>query len=81
MVEIINIKHIKHMKIITCKQMGGPCDYAVTANTPKEMIDKGMEHVKKNHPDIAQNMDSTPQEEKDVWYDSFMKTWEKTPNV
>jgi predicted small metal-binding protein len=69
------------MKTITCKQMGGPCDLAITADTSKEMIDKGIEHVKQYHPDIAQNMDNNSQEEKDVWYDSFMTTWEKTPNV
>ena len=69
------------MKTITCKQMGGPCDFAVIASTPKEMIDKGMHHIKKSHPEMLSDMNKMPQEKKDKWNASFMETWEKTPNV
>ena len=33
------------MKTMTCKQMGGPCDVAFTADTPDEMIQLGSAHV------------------------------------
>jgi len=60
--------------------MGGPCDFSVIASTPNEMIDKGMAHVKKIHPELAVNMNNIVQNEKDKWYDTFMNLWKKTPN-
>ncbi len=33
------------MKTMTCKQMGGPCDTAFTADTPDEMMNLGAAHV------------------------------------
>lgn len=33
------------MKSMTCKQMGGPCDTAISGNTADEMMANGAKHV------------------------------------
>lgn len=33
------------MKTMTCKQMGGPCDTAISGSTPEEMVQNGAAHV------------------------------------
>ncbi len=33
------------MKTMTCRQMGGPCDFAMHADTPEEMMKLGGDHV------------------------------------
>lgn len=41
------------MKTMTCKQMGGPCDTAFTANTAEEMMKVGGEHLEEQKADPA----------------------------
>jgi predicted small metal-binding protein len=66
---------------MTCEQMGGPCDHMISANTPKEMIDAGMEHLKKDHPEMLTDMQNMSADEKEKWNTSFMKSWEMTPDM
>ncbi len=66
---------------MTCEQMGGPCGYKISANTPKEMMEEGMEHLKESHPDISRKMETMSAEENKDWNDSFLRTWEITPNI
>ena len=68
------------MKTMTCRQMGGPCDDKISANSPDEMMKKGMEHAEKNHPDLAKKMKEMSPEERKDWNHSFMKAWGMTPN-
>jgi predicted small metal-binding protein len=35
------------MKKMSCSVMGGPCDEMIMAETKEEMMQKGMDHVKK----------------------------------
>jgi predicted small metal-binding protein len=69
------------MKTITCEQLGGPCDYKITANTPEEVIKSGMKHVEKAHPEIAKKMENMSYEEGKNWNHFFMKIWRMTPNM
>jgi len=69
------------MKIITCEQLGGGCDYKMTANTPEEIIKNGMKHVAKDHPDIAKKLENMSYEENRNWNHFFMKLWRMTPNM
>ena len=39
------------MKTLTCKQFGGPCDFAMTAATEEEMKAMCWKHVAEAHPD------------------------------
>lgn len=68
------------MKIMTCAQMGGPCDHTITASTPEEMMKKGMEHLEIDHPEIAKKMKDMSYDENKEWNHSFMKTWRMTHN-
>jgi predicted small metal-binding protein len=72
------------MKTMTCKDMGGPCDFKMTADTPEEIIKKGEEHVKaatdKSHIKITKQMGAmTPKENKE-WNEMFMKKWNAAPD-
>ena len=66
------------MKTMTCRDMGGPCDAKISGKTPKEMINNGMEHVKKAHPEMMKDMDTMSKDEEKKWNDSFMKKWNMT---
>ncbi len=71
-------------KTMTCKELAGPCDHAMTAATSDEMMGKGMEHLKGTHPELAAEIESTPKDDPKMvgWYDKFMKDWEaKAPDA
>lgn len=69
------------MKQMTCAQMGGPCDAMISGSTPKEMTDRGMDHVMHAHPDMAEKMKTMPKEEMDKWGAEFQKKWDATPDM
>jgi predicted small metal-binding protein len=71
------------MKTLTCAQFGGPCDFAATTATEKEMSDAMWRHTKKAHPDefaMAKDMmkNATP-EQKNQTTAYFHKIWEEAP--
>lgn len=80
-----SISHIynnkKIMKIITCEQLGGPCDYKMSANTPEELIKGGMRHLEETHPEMAEKMENMSYEETKNWNHFFMKLWRMAPNI
>ncbi len=45
------------MKTLTCKELGGPCDQAISAQSWDEMVKKMTQHVTENHPDTAKEME------------------------
>jgi predicted small metal-binding protein len=67
------------MKTMTCRDMGGPCDYKMTAETAEEMIKKGNKHVTMvkddAHMKIAEQMKSMSDVENKNWNNMFMKKW------
>ena len=67
------------MKTMTCKEMGGTCDVAMTAATEKDMMDAGWKHVEEAHPDIVESMKTMSKEDKDAWAAKFHETWEAAP--
>jgi hypothetical protein len=69
------------MKTMTCSQMGGMCDQAITAATPEEMISLGMEHLKVSHPEMIASIESMPADHPLMveWKKKFDEEWEKTP--
>lgn len=69
------------MRTMTCKQMGGVCDYKMTANTSKEMMDAGMEHIEESHPELAKKMKNMSAEENRKWNENFMKSWDAATNM
>lgn len=67
------------MKKMTCKDMGGSCNFKMTANTTEEMIAQGMAHVKMSHPEIVEQMSKMTPEENEKWNNDFKTKWETTP--
>ncbi len=69
------------MKTMTCKEMGGMCDYAMTASTPDEMIKVGMVHIEQSHPEMAADINKMSKDDPimKAWYEKFMKDWDATP--
>ena len=63
--------------------MGGMCDEKLSANTSKEMMDAGWDHIKKAHPEMAAGIEKMPKDDPKMkeWEDGFNKTWEETPNI
>ncbi len=66
---------------MTCRDMGGVCDMEFTAHNAKEIIMKGEEHIKKNHPEIAEQMKKMSPDEKKKWDDEFTDKWNNTPDT
>lgn len=69
------------MKKLTCRELGGPCDAEMTASTPQEMMQKGMEHVESAHPEMAAGIKQMSKEETDKWTADFMQKWAAAADV
>ena len=78
------------MKTMTCKDMGGPCDTAMHAATPMEMMKMGGDHVNDMaakgdaaHIEIKKQMDGAMSDPAAAagWEKEFMATWEKAPEA
>jgi predicted small metal-binding protein len=65
------------MKTMTCKDMGGMCDHAMSANTAEEMMSKGMAHLEEAHPEMAANIKAMPEDHPMMikWNTKFMADW------
>ena len=48
------------MKAMTCRELGGPCDEKLVAETWNDMVRAMTEHVLQNHPDTAKAARPTP---------------------
>lgn len=68
------------MKTMTCLDMGGPCNFKMTAETPEEMIKKGVEHINtaedEYHIKIAKQMKTISPKDKKEWDEMFMHKWD-----
>lgn len=69
------------MKTMTCRELGGPCDHKIRGNTPEEMMENGMKHLKIEHPDMSKKMESMTKEENEKWRADFMKKWDSTEEI
>lgn len=72
------------MKTMTCRDMGGPCDAKMSANTPEEMMKMGGDHVMsmkdEAHLKIAGDMQKMTPEANKEWQVAFMKKWAAAPD-
>jgi predicted small metal-binding protein len=44
------------MKKLACKALGKECDFVAVGSTEDEVMEKMMEHVKMDHPDVLEMM-------------------------
>ena len=71
------------MKTLTCREMGGMCDEAMSASTSDEMIGNGMKHIEAAHPDMAASIKSMPKDDPKMveWFKTFMEKWNAAPET
>jgi len=69
------------MKTMTCAQMGGMCDAAVSAESSEEMMGKGMQHLEEAHPEMAAGVKAMPKDAPEMvaWVAKFNADWESAP--
>lgn len=72
------------MKSVTCREMGGPCDFAIEGNSPDEIMQKGGEHVNEmaaqgdeGHIKAKEMMDGAMNDPAALkqWQEEFMATY------
>ena len=68
-----------NMKTMTCKQLGGPCDHALSAESWEEMVQKMVKHVMETHPDTAKEMEKMHNEDPKKWGREMKPKWDSAP--
>jgi len=69
------------MKVMTCKELGGPCDQPLSANTWEDMVKKMTDHVMKQHPATAKEMEKMHNEDPKRWGREMKPKWEAKPQA
>ena len=71
------------MKTMTCQQLGGPCDEAITASSKDEMMKNGMAHLEAAHPEMAADIKATPMDDPKMveWGKTFDASWDAAPEM
>jgi predicted small metal-binding protein len=67
------------MKTMTCKQLGGPCDHVLSAESWEEMVQKMVKHVMETHPDTANEMEKMHNEDPKQWGREMKPKWDSAP--
>jgi predicted small metal-binding protein len=67
------------MKSMTCRELGGPCDQRLSADTWGEMVKNMTRHVLANHPDTAKEMERMHNEDPEKWRREMKPKWDATP--
>ncbi len=71
------------MKTMTCAQMGGACDAAITGSTKEEMLANGMKHLEEAHPEMAADVKATPMDDPKMieWNQKFEADFAAAPEA
>jgi predicted small metal-binding protein len=64
------------MKTMTCRELGGPCDQQLRAETWDEMVRTMTQHVMQNHPDTAKTMERDHNEDPRRWGREMRPKWD-----
>jgi predicted small metal-binding protein len=64
------------MKTMTCRELGGPCDQELSANTWEEMVKTVTRHVMDKHPDTARAMEKMHNEDPKKWGREMKPKWD-----
>jgi predicted small metal-binding protein len=66
------------MKKMSCMELGGDCDFVLTAETCEGMIGEMYNHLKEKHPTLLDAIKTTDEEE---WRETVRKEWDATPKT
>ena len=71
------------MKTMTCAQMGGACDAAITGSTKEEMLANGMKHLEEAHPEMAAQVKAMAPEDPAMveWSKKFAEDFAAAPEA
>ena len=69
------------MKTMTCRELGGPCDQRLEADTWDEMVKKMTAHVMKEHPFTAKEMEKMHNDDPKRWGREMKPKWEAKPQT
>jgi len=67
------------MKTMTCKQLGGPCDEKLSADSWDEMVQAMVKHVSANHPETAEAMKKMHDADPKKWGQETKPKWDAAP--
>lgn len=67
------------MKTMICRDLGGACDQKLHAETWKEMVMTMTDHVMKNHPQVAKEMEEMHNKDPEKWGKENKPKWEAMP--
>ena len=69
------------MKILHCKDLGGPCDAELSANSWDEMVQTMTKHVIDNHPDTAKSMEHMHAADPTQWGRENKPKWDAASEI
>lgn len=69
------------MKVMTCRELGGPCDQELSAPTWDEMVKTMTKHVMERHPDTAKAMEKMHNEDPKKWGRETKPKWDAKPDI
>ena len=64
------------MKTMTCRELGGTCDRALTAETWDEIVQTMTKHVMEKHPDVAEHMKAMHERDPKQWGREMKPKWD-----
>jgi predicted small metal-binding protein len=64
------------LKTMTCRELGGPCDEQMTADSWDEMVKRMTAHVMKEHPQTAQDMRKMHEQDPKKWGSEMKPKWD-----
>ena len=67
------------MKTMTCKQLGGPCEEKLSAESWDEMVQTMVKHVSANHPETAEKMKEMHEADPKKWGRETKPKWDAAP--
>jgi predicted small metal-binding protein len=67
------------MKTMTCKELGGPCDQKLSAESWDEMVHAMANHVMSNHPETAESMKKMHEADRKKWGRETKPKWDAAP--
>jgi len=78
---LMQLNQGSNMKVMTCRELGGPCDQQLSASSWDEMVKTMTKHVMDNHPDTAREMSKMHNEDPKKWGREMKPKWDAKPEV
>ena len=69
------------MKSMTCRELGGPYDQRLSAETWGEMVKRITGHVVERHPETAKAMERMHNEDPEKWGREMKPKWDAKPEA